>query len=175
MNYAIELDPLSRAIAVACARIRFMFGDHEGALASCERALELAPRFFSAHAWLSVICSDMGQHERALSAWDRLRELHPDTRVGAASQAWVLAGAGRQEEARAIADAAGEMSGLIYARLGETDEAFRRLEKALSDPSWRLFSLERTLLFNIKVGPWFDPLRDDPRFEHLLQLMNMAD
>lgn len=175
MDYAIELDPLSHAIAVTCARIRFMFGDHEGAVASCERALELAPRFFSAHAWLSVICSDIGQHDRALAAWDRLRELHPDTRVGAASQAWVLAGAGREEEARAIADAAGEMSGLIYARLGERDEAFHRLEQALSDPSWRLFSLERTLLFNIKIGPWFDPLRDDPRFERLLKLMNMAD
>jgi len=54
---------------------------------------------------------------------------------------------------------------IIYAHLGEKDEAFEWLEKAFE---------EREVLRGLKVSPDFDPLRSDPRFQDLLRRMNLA-
>jgi tetratricopeptide (TPR) repeat protein len=53
---------------------------------------------------------------------------------------------------------------IIYAHLGEKDEAFEWLEKAFE---------ERADLRGLKESPDFDPLRDDPRFQDLLRRMNL--
>lgn len=50
-----------------------------------------------------------------------------------------------------------------HAELGEIDEAFRQLNLA--------YELRSTRLLELKVEPWFDPLRDDPRFGALLAKM----
>ena len=63
----------------------------------------------------------------------------------------------------------------IHAMLGDVDTAIRALEEILDDRSWRIFYLWRSLVFYLKVGPWFDNLRDDPRFDRLLDKLNMAD
>lgn len=52
---------------------------------------------------------------------------------------------------------------MIYAAVGDKGEAFRWLERAYNERSvWMAF---------LKVQPWFDPLRSDPRFEDLLRRM----
>lgn len=55
----------------------------------------------------------------------------------------------------------------IYTRLGDTDQALAWLERAYHQRSRRLVGL--------KVSRTWDPLRDDPRFEDLLQKMNFPD
>ena len=47
------------------------------------------------------------------------------------------------------------------AMLGEKDDAFEYLEKAVEQRKW--------LVYNLDVEPGFDSLRDDPRFEKLLK------
>ncbi|MDX1577829.1 MAG: protein kinase [Gemmatimonadota bacterium] len=178
---AAELDPLSPAIRVTQGVVKLMARDYEAALDHFERTARLAPRFFSTHAWLSLLWSELGEFDRAMAAWGRMRDLIPDERLAAGNRAYVLAAAGRREEALSLMEDAGGpgrregvMSGIIHGLLGEADEAFHHLERALADASWRLFTLERSTLFYLKVGPWFDALRDDPRFEGLLHRMNMA-
>ena len=51
----------------------------------------------------------------------------------------------------------------VYATLGDKDEAFRILEKALE---------ERTFLVSIKEDPPFENLHSDPRWKALLRRMN---
>ena len=58
------------------------------------------------------------------------------------------------------------MFAVIYAHLGEKDEAFEWLEKSFEEEGEDMSSL--------KVMPGFDPLRDDPRFQDLLRRMNLA-
>jgi adenylate cyclase len=54
---------------------------------------------------------------------------------------------------------------LIYAALGEKDEAFLWLERARRDHApWMAY---------LKAPPWFDNLRSDPRYYSLLQLMHI--
>jgi hypothetical protein len=54
---------------------------------------------------------------------------------------------------------------LVYAGLGEKDEAFTWLEKAYKEHSWELILL--------KVHPGFDPLRSDPRFQELVRQVGL--
>ena len=55
---------------------------------------------------------------------------------------------------------------LIYAGLGDKDQAFAWLEKALDerDPA----------IVKIKIEPIYDNLRSDPRFTKLLQRINLT-
>ncbi len=54
---------------------------------------------------------------------------------------------------------------MYYAALGEKDEAFAGLEKCYDD--------HLPLVFYLKVDPVYDSLRDDPRFQVLLQKMGL--
>ena len=53
----------------------------------------------------------------------------------------------------------------IYIGLGETDQAFQWLDKAYEERA--------SILVCTPTFPWFDPLRDDPRFHDLLRRMNL--
>jgi len=53
---------------------------------------------------------------------------------------------------------------IIYAQLGEKDEAFEWLEKAFE---------QNEAVSNLKVDPRWDPLRSDPRFQNLLRRLNL--
>ena len=54
---------------------------------------------------------------------------------------------------------------LIYAALGQKDTAFNWLDKAVAERS--------TFLVYSKWEPRLDPLRDDPRFQTVLQRMGL--
>jgi serine/threonine-protein kinase len=178
--YAVDLDPLSHAISVTSGIVRFLARDYDGALSELDRTHELAPRFFSVHAWRVLLWSQLGEHARALEAWQSLRDAHPDPRLAHFSKAFIHASAGEPDKALEVLERSDLGSpdhgwnGIIHAQIGNVDEAFRLLEEALDDPTWRLFVLQRNLLLYMKVGPWFDPIRGDPRFEGLLRRLRMA-
>ncbi len=50
----------------------------------------------------------------------------------------------------------------VYARVGEHEKSIELLEELLVIPSPISVNL-------LKVDPWFDPLRDNPRFQSLLE------
>jgi tetratricopeptide (TPR) repeat protein/TolB-like protein len=54
---------------------------------------------------------------------------------------------------------------VTHAELGDADHAFRLLDRA--------YALRSTELLELKVEPWFDPLRGDPRFDALLARMGL--
>jgi hypothetical protein len=49
--------------------------------------------------------------------------------------------------------------------LGDNDEAFVWFERAYEEQS--------NILIYIKVSPWFDPLRSDPRFQDLVRRVGL--
>src|SRR5437870_2657853 len=55
---------------------------------------------------------------------------------------------------------------LIYAALGENDQAFRRLGEA--------HRKHDGLMTHLKVDPRLDPLRSDPRFQDLVHRMGLT-
>jgi hypothetical protein len=55
----------------------------------------------------------------------------------------------------------------ISAALGEKHRAFAELEKAFAEDDWDLH--------RVKVDPFMDPLRDDPRFKGLIRRMGLSE
>jgi len=89
----------------------------------------------------------------------------------------VYAVTGRKSDARAVLGELKQTSGkeylpatsiaLIYAGLGEKDQAFAWLDKGYEE---RAFQLQW-----IKIDPRWDSLRSDPRFEDLLHRIGLPD
>jgi len=52
-------------------------------------------------------------------------------------------------------------------RMGLLDEGFEALDLAVANHDW--------FILTIKTHPWFDPVRDDPRFDAVLERMDLAD
>jgi tetratricopeptide (TPR) repeat protein len=140
---------------------------YEEALPHLERGVELEPRSVHANFRLGDVYAQLGRYDEAIAAFEKNRELEPTG--GGNSQAGiarVYALMGRKREARQM------ISGLkanaysiagVYATLGDKDEAFRVLEKALE---------EHQALAVVKVDPPFDNLHSDPRWKALLRRMN---
>ncbi|HEX3100155.1 MAG TPA: tetratricopeptide repeat protein, partial [Pyrinomonadaceae bacterium] len=57
--------------------------------------------------------------------------------------------------------------GVTYAALGEKDAAFAEFEKAYRNHDW--------FLQRLKVDPFIDNLRDDPRYKDLLKRLNLPE
>jgi len=55
---------------------------------------------------------------------------------------------------------------MIHGYLGEMDQAFKWLEQE--------YDTREGDIWGLKVYPWYDPLRDDPRFQDLLRRMNLG-
>ena len=89
--------------------------------------------------------------------------------------ALALALSGKPDEARAVIDLRLKQSGpgalspyslaVVFGALGDKDQAFDQLEKALAQRDINLTS--------VRVEPDLDPLRGDPRFDALLERLNL--
>jgi hypothetical protein len=58
------------------------------------------------------------------------------------------------------------LSAMLFTALGEKDRAFEQLERAYQQR-------EPGLLF-LKVAPWVDPLRSDPRYAALAEKVGLG-
>lgn len=170
---AIELDSLSPVMRTSLARHQYFRGDPASALAEYERALRIEPGFITAHLGRGVTLLELGRHDEALVAFDRVDGLvdgaHP---LSLALAANAHGRAGRPDEARAI------LRQLEAARADGRwipPEWFALVHIGVDDHDAAIAAFERALERGSSSGPFFDieplaaPLRDDPRFQRLIQ------
>jgi serine/threonine-protein kinase len=171
---AQELDPLSPMINVNVGTIFFYARHYDQAAEQIRRALELDPNFAFAHWYLGRTYEQKSMHREAvreLQKAARLSEENPNfmaplghayARAGQRAEAWKVLEQLKELSKRAYVPAYAMVD--IYTGLGEKEEAFTWLEKAYEQHcSWLVW---------LKVDPELDPLRSDPRFQHLLRRMN---
>ncbi len=172
MTRAVELDPRSSENAAWLAEMFFLAQRHEEALAEAARTLEINPDSARARLVTAYVHAAQGRHREAILSYEDYLYYAESESIFSPTRAWFYAVAGRPEEARALRDGArpgaitAAQTAWIEAALGDTDAAFASLERA-----WQQRAVN---LLWIKVSPWFDPLRGDPRFEDLLRRMNLA-
>jgi tetratricopeptide (TPR) repeat protein len=110
-------------------------------------------------------------YREAVSEAEKFSALTPGNPSALAGLAYAHARAGEGSQALRLLDELRTLSkqryvssyafALVYAGLGERDQAFAWLEKAYEERSGHLVAL--------KVNPTWDPMRSDPRFEALVQ------
>ncbi len=173
---ARELDPLSPIIRGAEVMILFYDRKYDETIKECQKALELDPTIRWFHGWQGAAYLEKGIFDQGVAGFERYATMTGTTdalgRVG-----YAYARAGRRGEALKIARELEELSrqkyvssysiALVYVGLGEKSHALSWLEKA-----YKANEEANQMIYYLKVSPWFDSLRSDPRFKDLLQRMN---
>ena len=162
MEKAQTLDPLSPEITRAVGSAFRHLGQYDEAIEQLQRALELNPDLQAAHASLAWTYWENGMHEEAIAQSEKVTSLNP----GASIVPVVLRSLASGNRAETIAtlrdsDQISALNKASFSMLaGEKDLALEWLTQAVDerDPiaAW------------INVGFFFEPLRDDPRFQDLL-------
>jgi tetratricopeptide (TPR) repeat protein/tRNA A-37 threonylcarbamoyl transferase component Bud32 len=175
---ARRIDPLSPLVACATASMLQYDGRFEEALQEVQRARSLDPSDPASLVVQGRILAAMGRHDEAIASFRKTFDSSGGTRMPLAEIAASEAASGRRDEALKLLaqletpepQPAGErfqpeLLAFVYGQLGEYDEAFDRLTKAMDEHPPRLLWL--------KVDPRARPLRNDRRFAELLKSMGL--
>jgi adenylate cyclase len=176
MKIAQKLDPLSPLINTSLAYPSYFAREYDRAASQLFNAIEIDPYFPLPYKVLGDIFVEKSEYEKAIEYYQKNIELlgrHP-ANIAHLGRAYALSG----EKAKAV-EIIRELESfsknnylsptsiaVIYAGLGEIDQAFGYLEEAYRERC-------NNLVF-INVQPTFDILRSDPRFTKLIQRMGLA-
>jgi serine/threonine protein kinase/TolB-like protein/Tfp pilus assembly protein PilF len=167
---AAQLDPLSSRTQSFLGRFLYRARRYEEASPHLQRAVELEPRSVHANYRLGEVYVQLGRYDEAIAALEKNRELMPKGGELQAAVARVYALMGREHEARQMirgVKAQPYAFARLYAALGDKDEAFRILEKAVEE--------RNSLLVALKEDPPYENLHSDPRWKALLRRMNFPE
>ncbi|HET9789257.1 MAG TPA: tetratricopeptide repeat protein, partial [Pyrinomonadaceae bacterium] len=173
---ANELDPLSLVIASNVANCYLIRGDLTSVIEESNRIIELDPNFPRGHETLGWAYLLQGRHPEAIIEIQKAIDLSfRRDRRPVRSLGYAYAMVGKRAEALAILRELQEKYGrhegsaldvaVIYAGLGDKDQAFAWLERGFQDRSIRLARM------NWELG--FESLRSDPRFADLVRRMGL--
>ena len=167
LNRAHQLDPLSLRIEVTGAFPYYYGRQYDEAIKKLRKTIEMEPNFYAPHLLLGMAYEQIGEFSKAIAEFETAVQFQSGN-LYYLGHAYALAG--MADEAREVlekyklrARRGGYSLALIYTGLGDKDQAFEGLEKAYEDRTEQLIFL--------KVDPYWDILRADPRFSALLAKM----
>jgi tetratricopeptide (TPR) repeat protein len=171
---AQELDPLSQIINADVGDTYFIARQYDQAIEQLHKTVEMDQNFYVAHWYLGIAYEMKGSFQEAIAELLKARQLNDNPRV-LALLGHVYAASGDREGALRTLDqlkqiaqqryVSGFSFALIYAGLGEKDQAFQWLEKSYQDRAQELTRL--------RVDPQVDSLRADPRFAGLVRRVGL--
>lgn len=175
LKAALELDPLSIPIGANLAGVYAYQRKYDAALEQAQKVYALDPDHATAIIWLANAYEAKGKYDEAIKLCET--SLPPENQDSLLIMGSSYARSGRPEETRRIISKLKEMSKTqyvssyrlanLYGDLGEKDQAFSALEKSYKEQEWDFTRL--------KVDPFIDALRGDPRFKDLLTRMNVPE
>ena len=133
--------------------------------------IELEPDSSFAHAQLAITCAENGMYEEAIA---EAQKVDWDTTQAQIYLGYVFAKAGKRGEALDILNklkttkeyvSPAELA-ILYAGLGDKDEALALLQRAYDEHDLQLKDL--------RIGLGYDSLRSDPRFQELLRRIGLS-
>jgi eukaryotic-like serine/threonine-protein kinase len=172
---ARALEPLSLLVGYYAGLVFLYAREYERGLEECRRILDLDPHYALGFWVRGDLLFHLGRHEEALEAAERAVALsnRPPFYLGLVGEAH--AALGQRDRAQAIVDELLERSQQgyvaplhladIFLALGEYDQAFEWLNRALEDRNGFLGALA--------VDSAYDPVRADPRFGALLERIGL--
>ncbi|HJQ25114.1 MAG TPA: winged helix-turn-helix domain-containing protein [Blastocatellia bacterium] len=174
---AQEIDPLHSDLELELGLNAYLARHYDEAIAHLRSAIEIEPNHWPPYANLGRAYEAKGAPNEAIAALVRARQIEADVPEILGNLGHVYAAAGqRAEAARILAElqSAGRRGyvepynvALVYAGLGDKEQAFAWLEKAFAERSFYITWL--------KVDPELDGLRGDRRFADLLRRAGLAE
>ena len=173
---AQQLDPLAVPVNRAVGWVLYFARQYDLAIEELQKTLAMNPDFLGARLVLWWVWVAKGDYEKAIA--DIRKEIErPGLRtVKKLMLAYACAAAGNREEATGILwelepklaaeDRLALLSALLFTALDMKDRAFQQLHRA--------FELREPGLLFLKVAPWLDPLRSDPRYGGLVEKLGLG-
>jgi TolB-like protein/tetratricopeptide (TPR) repeat protein len=168
---ALELDPASPLLQNVQGEIYYYKREFDASLQQELKTLAQSPAFLYPRIWLASAYREKKMYKESLNEFDLARKQSNDTPalLGLYGHALAISGdrAGAQqvliklEQASRIRYVPALYFAAVYTGLGDKDQTFHWLEKALDEQNDRLIYLG--------VDPIADPLRGDPRFQQLMK------
>jgi serine/threonine protein kinase/tetratricopeptide (TPR) repeat protein len=176
---ALELDPLSPDTFSQLGNFYLMTRRYDESIAQFQKALDLNPNLPVVHAMLATAYAMKRMYPQAVAEYDKIADQDKVTAAGnqfaAGMLGWIYAVSGRRTDALKIAQEFKDLSahtyvdfywsGVIYAGLGDKDEAFRLLEKSYQEHA-------ATLPY-LAVDPFWYGMHSDPRYADLLRRVGL--
>jgi serine/threonine protein kinase/Flp pilus assembly protein TadD len=175
LKRATELDPLSTA-SNGILGLAYGWARHNNeAVAQLQKTLELDPEAWLTMTYLGWVHIGQGKFSEAITVLQRAKQIDDNQYVlGALGESYALSG--NRTEALAAITQLKERSkeryvsphciAMIYAGLGDKDQAFEWLNKAFEARSEHLTWL--------KVDARMNPLRSDPRFAEMMRRVGLT-
>src|SRR6185369_12967513 len=174
MKRARKLDSLSLPINTNLGFVYYFARDYPKAIEQFKRALDMDANFSEAHRGMAEALEQQEMFAEAIAEMQQAQIASGDSTENAAHLAHTYALAGKTEEARQILNNLIAQSkreyvsahdiAMIYVALKDIDLAFKWLDQAYEEHSYRLAWS--------KVDPKLDRLREDSRFIDLLRRIN---
>jgi serine/threonine-protein kinase len=176
LRIAQSLDPVSSIVARDLALIHAYRRDFEAALEQCDHTIELNPHFSPAYWALGVIQEQRRDLDEAIAAFQRAIDLSPHSPRMHAALGRTLALSGKKSLALASLRKVEALAKQRYVSpiefaavrfaLDQPELGFRWLGRACDDRAFDILAL--------KVDPRFEPLRDDPQMQEILQRLGLS-
>jgi len=168
-----ELDPLSPLGKAAVGERLRNARQYDQAIEALKKSLERDQNFPNLHRSLGRVYAAKGQYAKAIAAYQEAIRLDQDTSIMEIYLGAAYALGGERERAQAILKRLQTSNqyvspaklAVLYAALGERDQAFASLEKAYTARDLQMQFLG--------VDPDYDSLRSDPRFQDLLRRVGL--
>jgi TolB-like protein/DNA-binding winged helix-turn-helix (wHTH) protein/Tfp pilus assembly protein PilF len=171
IDRALQLDPLSLIINTDVGFQMFYAKKYDEAILQLKKTLQMGPRFPLAHLWLGRAYQQKGMFDEAMNEYGATENALPGWIVTLAGIGNLQGLFGKDADARATLAKLKELSkneyvtpygvALVYAGLGDKQQAFQWLETAVSDRShWLAW---------IRLDPRWESLRSDPRYADLVR------
>jgi serine/threonine-protein kinase len=170
-NRAVELDPASPSASHLLSVQFFVARKFDQAIQECRQTLEMAPDLFLLYVVLAQAYAGKGMYREAMAELDNAPAMCRSIPSVAGIRGYVHGLLGERSEALQIIEQFKAISkqryipgfyiALVYAGLGDNDQAFAWLEKSVEERFVRLAYLARE--------PLWDPIRSDPRFAGIVR------
>jgi TolB-like protein/lipoprotein NlpI len=174
-NRARELDPLSLVINANVGNVLYNARRYNRAIEELQKALDLEPDFFHTRSILGLTYLQKGMYEQAILEHEKAVSLiKGQTPAIVGRLGCALGVGGKRGEALEILNqlklrreqnyAPAYYIAAIHLSLGDKNAAIDWLQKAYDERD--------SFLPWLRGDPPFDPLRSDPRFQHLMERIN---
>jgi len=166
---ALQDDPLSMIIGSNAGWTYALAGQYDRAVETLKKAMEIDPTFPRTHFRLGQVYEQRGEYALAISEFEQAVHLAEDDPYYEGSLGHGYGASGNLQQARRVLEKLQDRAkhqyvppyaiAVVYAGMGNRDEAFHWLQKALEDRS--------TSMVFLRSDPEFAALRSDPRFSQL--------
>lgn len=175
---ALAFDPFDVGMNFHLGWFYYRTRQDEKAVEQLKKTLEMDPNYSGAHGVLGLIYGEQGRYPEAFAELQKNQELKGFDLRGYWGRIYALAGR-RDQAQKLLAQLLAETQlpnkhvspyhiAIIYASLGEKEQAFAWLDKAIDERDGQLSDP------GLKVDRVFDSLRSDPRFADLLRRINLS-